>query len=159
MNVDAEALKPKADDVIERLKFALGCKSDADLGRTIGIAPTTISSWRSRESIPYEEIAKLALAGKVDMGSVVIGGAIPMKTLVSRSIDKELFVLAVKLTVWAAQRGATPSLDETEALSNAIMALYEGFLLQIEYYVEQHGQIRPEARNNLIASFRTQMNE
>lgn len=49
-----------AKEIIERMKSALGATSDQDLADLIGVAKTTVSSWRQRNSIPYKVCVKLA---------------------------------------------------------------------------------------------------
>lgn len=69
----SECATPTPQAVFERLKEATGSVSDADLARNLGIAPTTISTWRRREAIPYEECAKVALANGISLDFLIFG--------------------------------------------------------------------------------------
>ena len=41
-------------DILGRLKLASNSTSDADLARFLGIAPATLSNWKSRGSLDYD---------------------------------------------------------------------------------------------------------
>lgn len=49
-----------ADEVIEGLKKAFGADTDAELGEALGIARSSVASWRARGSVPQRYIRKLA---------------------------------------------------------------------------------------------------
>jgi len=49
-----------AADVLNRLIPALGLKTDSDLSKLLDTAPSTVSSWRKRDSVPFAICAKFA---------------------------------------------------------------------------------------------------
>jgi len=49
-----------AADVLNRLIPSLGLKTDSDLAKLLDTAPSTISSWRKRNSVPFAICAKFA---------------------------------------------------------------------------------------------------
>lgn len=49
-----------AEDVLERIKVALGVPKDADLSRALDIPKTTISGWKQRNAVPYELCVQIA---------------------------------------------------------------------------------------------------
>lgn len=49
-----------ADDVLDRLIPALGLKNDSELAKRLDTAPSTISSWRKRDSVPFAICATFA---------------------------------------------------------------------------------------------------
>jgi len=51
------------ENIIERMKQATETKTDLELAAVLGIRSNTISTWRKRQSIPYEHLDHLALAG------------------------------------------------------------------------------------------------
>jgi len=52
--------KITASAVLDRLIPALGLKTDSELARLLDTAPSTISSWRKRNSVPFAICAKFA---------------------------------------------------------------------------------------------------
>jgi len=52
--------KISAAAVMNRLIPALGLKTDSDLAKLLDTAPSTISSWRKRDSVPFAICAKFA---------------------------------------------------------------------------------------------------
>lgn len=63
----------KAADVIERMKDAVLVDTDVELATRLGVAKTTISSWRQRNVIPYEECARISLWGMVSIDWIITG--------------------------------------------------------------------------------------
>jgi len=49
-----------AADVLNRLIPSLGLKTDSELAKLLDTAPSTISSWRKRNSVPFAICAKFA---------------------------------------------------------------------------------------------------
>jgi transcriptional regulator with XRE-family HTH domain len=47
---------PYAELIIERLKTAIDLVTDADLAAALGVSRTTLSNWRSRNSVPLSRI-------------------------------------------------------------------------------------------------------
>ena len=50
-----------ATSVIRRMKEDLRVKTDAQLADTLGVGKTTISSWRQRNAVPFEECVRVAI--------------------------------------------------------------------------------------------------
>jgi hypothetical protein len=46
--------------IMERLRIATKSKSNAALARTLNIAPSTVGTWTSRETIPYEHCVQVS---------------------------------------------------------------------------------------------------
>lgn len=44
------------NSVIAKLKEAVDCKTDVELAKVLSISPSTISTWKKRNSIPYDKI-------------------------------------------------------------------------------------------------------
>lgn len=49
-----------SDQILDRLKQALACRNDSALAVRLGVAKTTLSNWRSRDSFPYTMAVQLA---------------------------------------------------------------------------------------------------
>lgn len=62
-----------ADGVINRLRLELKIETDSDLARTLGVSKTTVSTWRKRNSIPYDHVAYYAILGLIDIDFVLTG--------------------------------------------------------------------------------------
>lgn len=62
-----------ADAVIDRMRQALGPKSDADLARALGVPPSTVATWRHRNSVPYEHCVAIAANRGVNLNWLLLG--------------------------------------------------------------------------------------
>lgn len=61
------------EDVISRLKFVFSAKTDTELADSMGIAKTTLSSWKQRGSIPYAECVSVAKAREISLDWLLLG--------------------------------------------------------------------------------------
>ncbi|POZ49867.1 helix-turn-helix domain-containing protein [Methylovulum psychrotolerans] len=59
--------------VVERLKLLLKVDSDKSLAEELGISTPTVSSWRQRNSIPYEACIEIATKNNVRLDWLIIG--------------------------------------------------------------------------------------
>lgn len=59
--------------IIERLSLILGRQGDADLAKELGVQRTTVSSWKSRGKIPYEECWQVARKHGISMDWLLSG--------------------------------------------------------------------------------------
>jgi len=62
-----------ADVVLNRVVERLSLKTDTDLARVLGVSKTTISTWRRRNKIPYENLLVLHYRGVVDFVYAILG--------------------------------------------------------------------------------------
>jgi len=60
-----------AKNILERAKAYLGIKSDKELVEMLGIAQSTLSSWKKRESIDLDSI--IALCEGADLNWLILG--------------------------------------------------------------------------------------
>jgi transcriptional regulator with XRE-family HTH domain len=60
-----------AADVLNALQIELGLETDQELAKLAGVSKATVSTWRSRNSIPYELVVFLSLQGLVDLNYVL----------------------------------------------------------------------------------------
>lgn len=52
---------PSLDSVLAKIKKVLKCKTDVQLAEALnGISPSTISTWRKRNSIPYDKVEEVS---------------------------------------------------------------------------------------------------
>lgn len=68
-----------ADAIIERLKERMKVTSDKEFAQKMGVSQSTLSSWRSRQSIPLTYIIAIAKALKVSTDWIFFGEPIQIK--------------------------------------------------------------------------------
>lgn len=61
------------DAIIDRMKSAMDCETDSDLARRLGLHKMTVSSWRSRESTPFETCFEVSQNYGVSMDYLLTG--------------------------------------------------------------------------------------
>jgi len=59
--------------VFERIKKALGCKSDAELAWYIGVSPQDVWNRKNRNVVPYKEAVLVAVQGSVSLDWILTG--------------------------------------------------------------------------------------
>ena len=64
---------PTTEEVLERLKLQLDVDSDRELAKALGVAASTLSSWRQREVVPYAICVDVALERGVNLDWLVLG--------------------------------------------------------------------------------------
>lgn len=72
--------------VVHRLKQATGTSSDAALAKVLDISPQTLSSWKSRDKVPYALCVDLALREGVSLDWLLLGEGGPLR-VPSRAIS------------------------------------------------------------------------
>ncbi len=61
--------------VLARLRQALGCASDAELSRVLGVRPGAVANWRNRGAVPASQLVAIATKHDLDLGWVTTGQA------------------------------------------------------------------------------------
>lgn len=64
---------PDANAVIDRLKAIMRIETDIELATALGVSRSTVSVWRSRGKIPYQEIVREAIKNKFSVDWVLTG--------------------------------------------------------------------------------------
>ena len=103
------------DDVLKRLSKILKTSSDEGLAKELGVAKNTISSWRTRNKIPFEQVVEISLNQKVSLDFLVLGG----RSLVldeSKLVDLKMVSNSLLEYIWL---GLDEELFLTEKLPNA----------------------------------------
>ncbi len=59
--------------ILGRLKEKLNLKNDSELASYLGMASGTISNWKNRNKIPYEEIFSICEKSSIDIGYIFYG--------------------------------------------------------------------------------------
>jgi len=81
----------KTIEVLERLSQVLGVDSDSSLSKELGVPRTTLSSWKNRDSVPYEQCIDIAKKCGVSLDWLLTGEGSMYK-------EQALPSLPVKLT-------------------------------------------------------------
>lgn len=90
-----------AENVLERLKLVLNVTSDSALARALEATPQTISSWRTRDSVPYAKCVSVAKNSSVSLDWLLTGegamhkGTPPPQPQLQSLTPKEQALLAV----------------------------------------------------------------
>ncbi len=87
-----------ADDVIDRMKKVIKVDTDTELSRALGTSNKNISSWRNRNSIPYEDVLRIALNFGESMEYVLTGKHVQsqIETLKSSPFDGDILRIITK---------------------------------------------------------------
>lgn len=129
----------KNENIVDRLRQAAGCKTDADLVTLLGSKPQTVSSWRSRGRVPQRIVTQIAdscgvsadwlLLGRGDPGggqsvcALQIDGAHEEAGPVGLGVAEPSGIAALPSPLVAAQGVVDPRL---EALVDWLRALWAG---------------------------------
>lgn len=64
-----------SNEILDSIKEIRGIKKDVELARLFGVKPNVLSTWRSRNTIPYQEI--VTLCDKLGMSIAAVFGEEP----------------------------------------------------------------------------------
>ena len=59
--------------ILDRIISTEGLKNDADLAKLFNVAASTVSSWRTRDSIPYEKIIAFCVSKNISLNHIFLG--------------------------------------------------------------------------------------
>lgn len=62
-----------ANEIIDEIRRIKGLSSDTALGALFGVKQSTVASWRTRNSIPYEEIIAFCVREDISTDQLFIG--------------------------------------------------------------------------------------
>ncbi|EHO09849.1 LexA family transcriptional regulator [Myroides odoratimimus] len=62
----------KTEEIVKRLKQFLGYENDLQLAKSLGIKPTTLSSWKNRKSLGYDKVISLCKKNRVDLNELFL---------------------------------------------------------------------------------------
>lgn len=89
-----------ATEVIDRMKSALGVKTDTELSNIIGVSNKTVSSWRSRNSIPMEIVTSVGFATETKTEYLISGIDVKYQLEELNDIDQTIAsLIAEKLLI------------------------------------------------------------
>ena len=61
------------DEVLDRLYEKLGISKDIDFCRKYDFKPNTVSTWRKRDSIPYDKIVEISQNANISLDYILSG--------------------------------------------------------------------------------------
>ena len=61
-----------ASEVLDEIRRIKGLGSDAALGEVFGVRQSTVSSWRARNSLPYEEIIAFCVREDISTDNLLL---------------------------------------------------------------------------------------
>lgn len=61
------------NEIIERLKEKLKLKTDKELHELMGVSQGVFSNWKSRNTIPYQEITTICFLKNINMKYILTG--------------------------------------------------------------------------------------
>jgi hypothetical protein len=62
-----------ASSIIERMKEVSNCASDAELSKMFNVSRSNISKWRKRNSVPYEQVQRIAVLSNGNLSYILTG--------------------------------------------------------------------------------------
>lgn len=86
----------EASEIIERLKRAIGVQTDADLAALLDVTRTTLSNWRSRNSVPLARLRPVCKRLGVPLDYLVTGRLGPDRNIAT-PLDSELLGYVFRL--------------------------------------------------------------
>lgn len=85
-----------ADEIIDRLKRAVDVKNDAELAQLLAVSATTVSNWRSRNSVPIARIRPLCKQFAVPV-DYLFSGKLGPDVAIAAPLDSELLGYVFRL--------------------------------------------------------------
>lgn len=62
-----------ANEILDEIRNVLGLNSDTALGGLFGVKQSTVASWRTRNSIPYDEIIAFCVEEGMSLDKLLLG--------------------------------------------------------------------------------------
>jgi len=75
----------ETDQVLERLYKLLNVKNDSQLAKELGIATSTLSNWRTRDTVPYKSCVDVAQQKGISLDWLLMGKEDAKPTLIEAS--------------------------------------------------------------------------
>jgi hypothetical protein len=145
-----------ASEVIDRMREALLVATDAELSEALGVSKTTVSSWRTRNSVPFEACVRAAAEGITDLLWVLTGREYetPKPSVHEGEIDFDLLRAAIysRYLVRSSNPGDAAYLAEGD--TRFVINQYNRFQLLLEEATKLGQLSRTEFFDSLYKSIR-----
>jgi len=141
-----------AADVIDRMKQAVECSSDAELAYFLGIRKTTVSSWRQRGSVPYAECVRVAHHTRESLDWLISGREKPdgYDGLYEAGIDWQLMaVILLAMETRSIGDGLPDAWKRAEFRARYLVTMYARYKHMMEEDAKKHGVSKDEFISSL----------
>ncbi len=108
----SESEKQSADAIIARMREVSHCKNDAELGRRFDIARSSISKWRARNTVPLDQIHRIAALTNTTVSYIQTGDN---RGVVFSSISPVDWTALEKILVVLRDREQLPGYDKAQS--------------------------------------------
>ena len=108
-----------AKEIITELKKGFGLKTDLELARFLDVSPTTISTWKSRNSIDYKMIIPLCQKHQIDLNALFLGEKMELPP------NETPFESLLQLLTVEIEKRLSLKLDDIKATNELIYDLLE----------------------------------
>lgn len=78
-------------EVLSRVGKLSNVSTDAEIANVLGVSPQTLSTWKRRETIPYEKVCDFAVLNDVSLDYLLLGSSSAKSVSKNGFIDSELF--------------------------------------------------------------------
>lgn len=171
----AEALRAAgvtANEVLDAIEIELEIGTDSELAVLLGVSKATISTWRKRNSVPFDVVVYLSLTTGLDLNySLTRRGRLSGFTKPSESIDDPTIqreILALALLDAAPIRTTKPDIERAVSVVERRRKFYRELILK-EYstapsnfkmgnYIDFAGEVLRMLRESRFDSKRSQKN-
>lgn len=163
--IESNDAKIDAGDVIGRIKEALEISNDSDLAHYFGISKSTISGWRKRNRVPYEEAVLAARASHSHLDWIITGEETNdlYAGLLEGPIDHQLLSIIlldnVISTKWAFLTADTQSdVEKSQFLSRIISSSYNRHNDMMREAIEKNFMKKEEFLSSLLRAVKSDSN-
>jgi transcriptional regulator with XRE-family HTH domain len=108
-----------ANKIIYQLKIILNLSTDLELANFLNISPTTLSTWKSRNSIDYKMIINLCDEHNIDLNKLFLDKEILIKS------QNNPFDMLIKAITEEVEKRLSTQLDELKATNELIYDLLD----------------------------------
>lgn len=96
MTLEKVAPSVRANDVVDRLREAVGETTDAALAKHLGLGVSTVAAWRRRGSIPFEACLQVAIEGRSTFDWLMFGKSVGSPSIYDLGIELDVLAVAIE---------------------------------------------------------------
>lgn len=140
---------PTASEVLDRLKLALEAPTDKAFAERLGVSPSTVATWRRRDSTPYAECINVAVDAMINLHWLFTGEGPRDASFGAWPIDLAVLTIALGLkNRWTGGK-ALPSVLQESAM------IHDYYLALSKRYAEMHRM--KLSRQHILAAIRREL--
>lgn len=80
LSIQKKQFMSRLNHIINRIKEISGLRTDADVAKTLGLKPNTLSERKARDSVPFEEIFRYCVQKEIYLDWILTGVGPKLKT-------------------------------------------------------------------------------